>query len=610
MATIRASKRSVPLKISNFYGLNMTGDTQLDIGESSNMNNCYITENYDLSKMYGYKQLMTQVANKRVQGMWYGDINGTMYFIFAINGKLYKFNSTLWDTDFTGNDVWSTVTTEIGSLTDAPTQFFAFGGKLYILNGYEYKSYDGINLVDVVGYTPKLRIGCKPATGIGTEFEAVNVLNGKRHMTYNADGTTMYQLAETNVGSIDSVYVDGVLKTLTTHYTVDLTNGRVNFVTAPTSGLDNVDIYWTKGTRTREYITKNRFAFLFGLASDTRVFLYGNPDGQNLRVHSSLANGVPSVEYFEEANVEPIGSASYPITGMARQNNIMLVFKTNETYYSYYDSVNLDGTDIVTFPTPIINDTRGNMAMGQVRVLANDPFTFDKQFLKWYPTQNKDERNMKDMGLRIQEDLTRLNIEDMLTIDKENTNEMWFSNGKKVWIYRYDLSNPKKEQGVFSRLDFPDTPSCWLVVNGVLYFGTTEGKIMKLSDDYLTYNGTTIESHWEMNMFDFGARYVKKTLNKSWITLEAQPEVSLDIQFVTDKNAYSTPVTVSYMVTTFDNVDFGNFTFLTNYNPQTKYIRLKAKKWNLLKAVIDNTSDATFVVLELNLKAEYGGESK
>ena len=95
------------------------------------------------------------------------------------------------------------------------------------------------------------------------------------------------------------------------------------------------------------------------------------------------------------------------------------------------------------------------------------------------------------------------------------------------------------------------------------------------------------------------------------IDLSAQPKVQLDVQYITDKNAYSTPYELKYTLTTFEDVDFANFSFLTNYNPKTFYIRLKAKKFNYLKLVIDNDSlTETFSVLNLTLKAEYGNERK
>ena len=226
------------------------------MGESGNMYNCYITNEYTLKKAPGYLQLMgTAVTNKQIQGMWNGLIGGDEYYLFAKNGHLYSVNADLWK-DFDGT--LTDQVTDLGTLTDAPTQFFAFNDKVYILNGAEYKSYDGTTLADVAGYVPKIVIGAVPVTGAGTEFENLNMLTGKKRMTYNGDATATYQLPETAIDSVDAVYVGGILKTATTHYTVVTATGVVTFTSGnfPAAGLDNVEIYWTKGTGTRDNVVK------------------------------------------------------------------------------------------------------------------------------------------------------------------------------------------------------------------------------------------------------------------------------------------------------------------------------------------------------------------
>ena len=52
MAQVRVQKPSNPTKIDRFLGLNedSTGDTQLKLGESPDMTNFRITENYKLKK--------------------------------------------------------------------------------------------------------------------------------------------------------------------------------------------------------------------------------------------------------------------------------------------------------------------------------------------------------------------------------------------------------------------------------------------------------------------------------------------------------------------------------------------------------------------------------
>ena len=57
MAVIQESKTIAPTTINKFLGLNLsnTGDTQIALGESGNMKNFYITDDFKLRKMFGYK---------------------------------------------------------------------------------------------------------------------------------------------------------------------------------------------------------------------------------------------------------------------------------------------------------------------------------------------------------------------------------------------------------------------------------------------------------------------------------------------------------------------------------------------------------------------------
>jgi len=612
MAQIKSINKSMPpFTIKKFLGLNMpkSGDTELLIGESGNMLNCYITKDYGLSKIEGYLQLMTSTANN-IRGIWYGNVGGTEYVLFALNGHIYRLNDNYWldDTLWTGKTL-AQMSVDLGTLTDAPTNFFAFGGNVYMLNGTEFKKWTGTGSIsDVAGYIPKVRIGTKPLTSAGTDFEGLNLLTGKKRMTYKADGTAVYQLAETSIGSVDSVYVLGVLQTLTTQYTVNLTTGRVTFTAGniPVASIDEdeVEIYWTKGVGTRSSVVNNRFAFLFGEATDTRVFMYAHTTILNQRIFSSLADGIPSAEYYTATGIDLVGSSAYSITGMERQQSIMLIHKENETYYSYYNIVNLDGVDVVNFPAPIINDSRGNVAFGQGQVLDNDPFTLDTSLVKWTTTTVKDERNATEMSDRIQKDLNNEDLTQAITIDRQNKFELWIAIGKKVWIYNYKLN-------LFYRLELKHSVTCFTIINGDIFFGTTTGQIMKISEDYLTFNGTAIEAHWEMNMYDFGASYMTKTLNNSWITLSGQADVSIDLKYVTDKQTNPTVETKTYSIVNFGNVDFANFSFATNFNPQPTRIRLKSKKFTYLKLVIDNISlTTTFTVLSLTMQVEYGSNVK
>jgi hypothetical protein len=609
MARIRTSKKVIkPITVTKFLGLNIprSGDTELQPGESANMTNCYINKDYNLTKTMGYLQMITQVNNSNIQGMWYGNVNGTYYFLFACNGHIYKFDNDYWKDDtIWGN--WDNFTTSLGTLTDAKTTFFGFGGNVYILNGYEYKKWTGTgNIADVAGYVPKIRIGCKPVNGAGTEFETLNLLTGSKRLTYKADSTTVYKLPETSVDSVDKVYVNGVLQTVTTHYTVNLSTGTVTFVSAPTpvADEDEVEIYYTKGSGTRDTIVKNRFAFIFSQAVESRIFLYGHTTTTNQRVFSSLADGIPSAEYFGSAAVDLIGSNSYKITGMNQQQEAIITF-TNQpaTYSATYDvsSVDLDGLSIVSFPTTQINETRGNIAEGQTQVLHNDPYSLDTTLIKWYPTQNKDERNMQEMGIRIQRDLELFDLSKAITVEFQSKFELWIAINKNIWIYNYKLD-------VFSKLEIEHTPTCFLVIDRELYFGTTTGQIMKFNDKYLTFNGTTIYAHWESNMYNFGADYLTKSLKRAHITLAPQAKTDIDVNFSTDLDKTYTAQSISREITVLEDVNFGDYSFQLGVNPKPYAIRIKADKFTYLKLILENNKpDSTFTILNYSMITEYGG---
>ena len=191
MATIPVEEEVTPFTIDQFLGLNIskTGDTQILNGESGNMDNFYITNDYKLKKMYGYKTIYN--FNSRIRGLFKCNINSTNYMLIAANGYLYKISEL--ELEDASNTI---VPTQIGEIDDDSTSFFLFDKKIYVLTGHEYKVWDGTTLKDVEGYIPKVYISTTPA-GSGTPFDQINLLTGKKHQTFNGDGESKtYHLAE------------------------------------------------------------------------------------------------------------------------------------------------------------------------------------------------------------------------------------------------------------------------------------------------------------------------------------------------------------------------------------------------------------------------------
>lgn len=592
MAQIRKTKQSPPARIDRFLGINEdeSGETQLQLGESPDMLDFRISDEYKLRMREGYEELFASIGAYNIRGMWYGKINGTFHFLFAANGNIYK--------------TVAGVNTSIGTLTDAKTSFFAFGNKVYMLNGTEYKSWDGTTFATVAGYVPLIATATPP-TGGGTPNEQINLLTGKKHQTFSGDSAaTAYQLAETDVTSVDTVKVGGVTKTLTTDYTVNLTTGVVSFVVEPTTGVDNVDISWTKGSGSRTEITANFHAMFFGGQNDSRIFVYG--DGTNRYYFTGLANGVPSAEYFPALNYREISSDEFAVTDIVRQYDRQIIYTNGgEAWYSYYDPITLSNGDVVAdFPTFPLNDTVGNIATGQAQLIQNNPLTIQHGVYEWGATNVRDERNVSYISKRVQPSLDAEDLTTAITVDWESKREYWLSIGNKVWVYNYRLD-------VWYKFLLSDSATCFLVINDELYFGTNNGKIMKFDTTLKSDNGTATSARWEMSFYNFDADYLRKFLTEMWISLKPEAKSSVNITFQTDRVGASDTYTATYNLATFADVDFGDWSFLVNYNPQPFHFKIKAKKFVYFKLILTNDKiDEKLTVLSISLPVRMGAKVK
>lgn len=235
MPTYRQPKQPDPVEINNFLGLNEAyGDTEVKPGEAIYMRNFNITNNFKLRKRKGFTQFINTGTTSPIRGLWYGTIGGKRVLISCSGGKVFEYNYT------------TLANTEIGTLTDAQTSIFYFEEKLYFLNGTDYKQYDGITFEDVDPYIPTIAINAPPDGG-GTLFEEINLLTGFKNQTFVGDGSkTIYVLAEDNLASdLVKVWIDGVRRYETTHFSVNRLTGKVTFLTAPALDTE-VKIEWNK----------------------------------------------------------------------------------------------------------------------------------------------------------------------------------------------------------------------------------------------------------------------------------------------------------------------------------------------------------------------------
>jgi hypothetical protein len=571
--------------INNFLGLNMneTGETQLKLGEASAMQNFRITKDYKLEKMNGYEQIYN--PNNRIRAMWVGNFRGTDMTIYVAGGTAYKDG------------------TSIGTMTDDVTTIFEFGEILYFINGHEFKYYTGVYFGDVGGYEPTIKISCTPA-GVGQDYEPINLISPFRKVSFSADGVAQtFQLPEKDITMYTgNVWVDGVAVSSTVTYNSE--NGTVTLETPPAQGTDNVVIRYKKNnieSALAENITKNKYVQKYGLADDTRVFLYGNPDAKN-RVYFSETNAENKPEYFPATNFIDVGSSNTAVTDISRQYDRLIISKEEETYYSMYDAItDTSGTTIITFPMYPLNKAHGMIAKAQGQVLDNYVTTLDSYgIVQWVNTQSKDERNAKIVSERVNEWLQSHDLTKAVTMDYQEQKEYWVGIDNEVLVYNY-------ENSTFFLLNLPDNVRALTTFKGTIYLGTDKA-VMRFKKELTTYNGAIIDAEWQGGFYDFEAEYKRKTMRILWITVKPQEKTYMAVNYITDRNVGMNEREISSQTFAYQFWNYADFTYNANIQVKPYKIKLKAKKFAFLKLIIkSDKQDYKLIVDTISIQKAYGG---
>lgn len=594
MATISTRDDSKVYTIKKFLGLNESedGDTQLKMGEASVLDNFEITSEYHLRVRPGYNVLHS--FSGPVRGMWHGYVAGGEVTVCAADGAV-------WNITENGAE-------NIGDILDAPTTFFGFGDKLYMLNGIEYLVWDGIGYVESVsGYVPVIVTASAPGGG-GTTLEPVNMLTGKRRVKFSADGeSTVYHLPETNVTSIDFVFVEGAEQT--EGFTVDKAAGTVTFSSAPAQGSNNVQVFYNVANTLRDKIEKMRFSEFFNGSSDTRVFLYG--DGSNKAYYCGVTeDGEASAEYFPDLYEVQIGTVNTPITAMARHYSKLLVFKPEAVYATSYSAITLeDGSTTAGFYTVPIHRAIGNEAPGQVQLVNNYPRSFCAgNIYEWRlaTTLYADERNAKNISDRVQRSMNNADVSKIHTFDNDMTHEYFVFLGDKagtVLVNNYEI-------GVWYM--YTGLPAACACCDGTtMYLGFSDGRVVDFDHIYTTDDGEVINSRYESGNMAFDADFKRKTSSIIWVSMKPAVNARILISARSDKKSDYAEKEVVSNLSGFDHVNFWHFSFLTNRAPQMERVKLKVKKFVYYKLVITSgSSHGDVTVLGIDQKVRYTGNVK
>ena len=638
MATIKANNTENVYKIEKFLGLNENpaGDTKLKLGESSKCQNWKVTRDHNLMKRPGSKTLFDTHSKAPVQGLWFGNVKGNKVGLAASGNVmwLYYFNGMLTAPEMLG-----------GLSTENRVNFFPYENIVYILNGEEYYSYDGTDFKKVIGYRPLIATSRTPTGSQSTLLEEVNKLNGYRRVWFSPTGTdSVFYLPEQDLMSVDYVkytaddsYMAPELYTAnkyagtvtfggtetfegdgtTTEFTlansdvtaitatvggtttsVTLTSGKAVFSSAPaddaeiviteticpTSGTNTIEIGYQAVNTYRQDVCRMTNAELFLGSQDNAVFLYGN--GTNKAVYSGIDYwGKPRGDYFPDLNEMAVADSNTPITAMIRHYSQLICFKSNSVYTIHFGLITTaTGDQEYGFYITPVNKEIGNVALGQVRLVLNSPFSlFGHDLYEWKSNSrysanlSSDERNAIRISDRIYATLDSFEAKDCYCYDDNKGQEYYICYGDEALVYNY----PADAWYYYTGLNIHSMCN----TGDNLLFGTDDGRICDFSEQYLNDGGEAIDCVWESGSLDFGKNYLRKFMSEIWVSMKPQSHSKVTITVQTDKKSEFTEKVIESRLATFEHMDFEDFSFSTNRKPQVKKLKIKAKKFAFLKLI-------------------------
>ena len=506
-----------------------------------------------------------EVFSTPVWGIFFYKVGNTEMMIVHSGTTLYKIVDGVREQLYTG-------------LNPRKSYSFIYNNIWYFKDGINYLQYDGQIITEVVGFVPTTSIGRKPAGG-GTTYQDINMLTGIRINTFLADGVSKEYCLDAQGIDTDFTPIVTVNGSDTTAFTVDTTNGKIIFDTAPeeplTAGQDNVKVKFRKtipGYRDR--INKCTLLQVF----DNRVFFSGNQDYPNTVWHSSLNDPTycSDLDYYNE------GLDLSPVNAMVAGNNALWVFKepsqANTTVF--YHNPTIDAEYGKIYPSTHSSISTGCIATG---VNFNDDIAF-----------------FSDRGMEaINGDVTteqviahRSSMVDRKLLAEPGYREMILEEwegyllviiGNKVYLAdsraMFTNENHNEYEWFYWELD-KDIKST-KVHNGVLYLGTEDG-IYTLTD-----TESNVVSYWTTPLDKFKHPNYRKTTNKRGCVAEATGDITVYVK--TDKTSWE-------LINTYTNV--------TDYFVS----RIKRKKFKDIQ--LKFYSDTRFSLESVTLECYIGGYIK
>lgn len=584
MQEIKAGESLAHIALKAFSGLreNADGDTKLKYGELARMENFRLTRHGHLQIRPGRKTLFPLAGE--VTALWSGSCGGKEVLLCAMGGGVY-----LLDTE-------KETAQCIGHCSPNRGSFFAFEGKVYLLDGESYQVWTGEgDFAPVTPYIPVVAVSCTPE-GSGVLLERVNRLTPLRRVRFSPDGESKsFTLPEKDAEEVVSV-LGGENWTFS--------GGKLTFTKAPPLGVDTVEVTYRKGQGAAEEVAAMRFCELYGGLTDSRVFLYG--DGTNRVLYSGLdEHGRPTAAYFPDLNECRIGEENTPVTALIRQYSAMLAFKPTGAWRVSHDILSLaDGTTADAFYVRGVNRDIGAESFGAA-LMENDPVTLCRGGAwRWSAGRAAalDETNARLISDEARDSMAQLSLPGAVLFDHGEEGELYILSGGRALVYNYAVG------GWYRYENFPFTA---LAAHKGKLYGAYESGVACVSRSYRNDDGREIQAYAETGAMDLGSSWRLKFSPRLYVAIEPENNARIQVNVESDRRSDYGGRSVVSSLANFLHVDFNHFPFATNRKPQVKRVKMKVKKAAYYKLIFSSRSaSATATVLRADIAVRYGSGVK